>query len=180
MLPKKELDKTAILKLLQDLDTSLEGIQRKIRLYCVGGTIMVLSGLRATSKDVDFIADREDFRTISRYIAEVELKEKMRFDIFPDGHMPNYQYKDYQTHATDAPFLFKHIQLYFLDTIDFVLTKAIAGRKLDYRDINSITSPDNVPKEELLERFKNIKPNVGESSEIERKFNKFVSDFYRK
>lgn len=181
MPPKhKEMDKQEILNLLNRIDLELEGIQKKIKLYCVGGTILVLSGQRTVSKDVDFIVDRADFRTISGCIAEADWKNHIQVDLFQDGHMPKYQYKEYQTHAKEAPFLFKNIQLYFLDTIDLILTKAIAGRSSDYEDIRRIApSPAGIPKDELLNRFKNIKPNAGESAEIERKFNKFISDFYK-
>jgi hypothetical protein len=51
----KRLRREDMLEILKDLDSSLEGIQRKLHLYCLGGTYLVLSSLRDSSKDVDFL-----------------------------------------------------------------------------------------------------------------------------
>ncbi|MBW2968978.1 hypothetical protein KY314_02580, partial [Candidatus Woesearchaeota archaeon] len=154
------IDKKKTLSLLRDIDSCLEGIQRKIKLYCVGGTLLVLSDIKFFSNDVDFIASYEDYRTISSHTAEIEWKNKIRFDVFSDGAMPNYAYPYYYEHATKAPFIFDNINLYYLDEVDLILTKAIAGRPKDYEDILLITNfSKNIPKEEFIERFKKIKPN---------------------
>lgn len=61
----KRLDKKGMLHVLRELDTNLTGIQRKLKLYCLGGTVLVLSDLRHSSKDVDFIVSEEDFRALA-------------------------------------------------------------------------------------------------------------------
>jgi len=95
-----------MLNILRELDTNLKGIQRKLKLYCLGGTVLVLSDLRHSSKDVDFIVSREDFRALSGHIAEMEWKNKITIDIFPDGLLPKYQYPYYEEHAKKMNFFF--------------------------------------------------------------------------
>ncbi|MBN1644543.1 hypothetical protein JW851_00685 [Candidatus Woesearchaeota archaeon] len=174
------LTKKSILHMLRDLDMCLEGIQKKVKLYGLGGTVLVLSDLRHSSKDVDFITSREDFRTLSGHITEIEWKKKIQFDIFPDGSLPKYRYSDYNIHAKKAPFEFKNIELFYLDTIDLVLTKALASRDTDIKDIELLApSKNRVPKEELIRRFKNIKPAPKEANELKNNFNKFINEYYK-
>lgn len=177
----KELDKEDMLQVLYELDESLAGISRKIKLYGLGGTFLVLFGIRDISKDLDFIVNRADFRTLSGFVAEIEWKRRVRFDLFPDGLLPGYKYSDYAMNAKKYPLNFNNIELYFLDTVDLVLTKILAGRDDDYADITRMkATPAAVPKEELLRRFKQIQPAPETSDEIKTKFNNFVSEFYKK
>jgi hypothetical protein len=176
----KELRKRDILAILEKLDNSLNGIQRKIRLYCLGGTTLMLSDLRDMSKDVDFISSRQDFRAMSGSIAEIERREGIRFDIFPDGILPDYDLKDYELHAKKAQLNFKNIEVYHLDTADIVLTKALAGRAEDYEDIKLLVqSPHEVPKEVLVKRYEKIKPAPDKKEILKSRFEKFVSEFYK-
>lgn len=177
----KELSKNDMLKVLRQLDDCLDGMQRKVRLYGLGGTVLVLSELRYQSKDADFIVSREDFRVLSGHISEMEWKEKIQFDLFPNGLLPDYQYSEYAVNAKRASFQFKNIELFYLDAIDLVLTKALAGRTRDFEDIHLIAqSEKNIPKEELIKRFKKVLPAPNKKEEIKTKFERFVSEFYKK
>jgi len=176
----KELTKKDVLGVLEQIDNSLEGIQRKIKLYCLGGTMLTLSDLRRLSKDMDFIASRQDVRAISGTIAEIERTSQVRFDIFPDGALPDYNYRDYALHAKKAPLYFKNIELYYLDTADIVLTKALAARAVDYADINLVApSPSEIPKEKLIERYEKIKPDSDKKEILKNRFEKFIAEFYK-
>jgi len=183
MLPRQKgrrLDRTGMLNVLRELDDNLDGIQKKVKLYCLGGTVLVLSNLRHSSKDVDFIVNRDDFRTLSGHIAEMEWKSKITIDIFPDGMLPKYKYPYYKRHAKKQNFPFKNIDIYYLDTIDLVLTKAIAGRDTDLKDISMLAPvKDDIPKQELINRFQEIIPAANEGEEIKSKFERFVSEFYK-
>ena len=176
----KRLDRKAMLGILRELDDNLIGIPRKINLYCLGGTVLVLSDLRHSSKDVDFILSREDFRTLSEHIAEIEWKKKVTIDIFPDGLLPKYQYPNYKKHAKKMNFSFENIEIYYLDTVDLVLTKALAGRDTDIKDIHLLApSKEVIPKDELIQRFNNIIPATNKTEELKNKFDLFISEFYK-
>jgi len=175
----KKLYRDDMLKLLRDLDAKLEGMQRKVRLYGVGGTVMVLSNIRDASKDVDFIVSFNDFRALSGHIAELERLQQVRIDLFPDGDMPDYKLGEYPLHAQKAPFDFKNLELYYLDKIDFVLTKALAGRFDDVEDVlHFVSSRKEVPLDILTQRYHKIVPNPGKEAELKSKFDKFVNEVY--
>jgi len=176
----RELRKRDVIAVLEKLDSSLEGIQRKIKLYCLGGTMLMLSDLRDTSKDVDFIASRQDFRAISGTVAEIERQEGVRIDVFPDGMLPDYDYKDYDIYARKSPLYFKNIEIYNLDTADLILTKVLAGRAVDYSDIKLLVqSSHEVPKEVLVKRYEKIKPAPDKKEILKSRFEKFISEFYK-
>lgn len=95
--------------------------------------------------------------------------------------MPEYRYEDYVSNARPAPFTFKNIEVYFLDKIDWVLTKILAGRPSDFQDINTLVkSPEEVPAGELIERYKKITPAPGKENEVRARFETFVQEFYKK
>ncbi len=179
-MPKdKEIDKNKLFHILNKLDKDLDGIQRKVKLYFVGGTILVFSGLRSISKDIDFIVSRKDFQALSSHAAELEYKEKVRIDIFPDGEMPYYKYQNYLINAEYLLSNFKNLELYRIDDTDFLLTKALAGRDRDYDDIKTMKiTKESVKREELLKRFKNIVIEKNKEDELKKRFEKFLIEFY--
>lgn len=176
----KQFTKTRTLEFLTQLDEKLEsdGCQRKFKLYAMGGTKMVLLGMRHSSKDVDFLVSREDYRTLSSYRAQIEWKEKVSFDIFVEGNLPGYAYEDFERNATKAPYQFRRIELYFIDDIDFIITKVLAGRFQDLEDIKSILNIRPIPKEKIIERFRKIKFKSDKEKEFKEKFEEFLSKFY--
>lgn len=174
-----QFTKKKTLEFLTELDEKLakDGYQAKFKLYCMGGTKMILSDLRYSSDDVDFLTSREDFRVFSSYIPEFE-RQKVRFDVFPEGELPGYGYKEYKEHAKRMPYRFKHLDIYFIDDIDFVITKALAGREKDIKDLKILFKKKIIPKEKLLERFQKIKFKSDKERELKEKFDEFIRGFY--
>lgn len=180
MTKDKWLTKEDVLSILRKIDRELEGLPRSIKLYCVGGTYLSLSDVKGASKDLDFILSRRDFRAISGIASEIEIKDRVRLDLFPDGEMKGYQLIGYEAHAQKVPLSFDHIEVYQPDLVDFVLTKAIAGRAEDYEDIARLVKDKRqVPRTKLSARFKELKFSPDEEAEIKRKFHAFIKDFYR-
>ncbi|MBW2990122.1 hypothetical protein KY348_00280 [Candidatus Woesearchaeota archaeon] len=176
----KELTKENVLSILREIDSDLEGLQRKLRLYCLGGTQLALIDLRTVSKDIDFIVSHNDWMMLSGPVARIENKKEIRFDVFPGGELPNYTYQSYTFHAKKLPFYFNNLEIYSIDDADFVLTKALSGRGIDYEDIDTLLSGGiEIPKEVLVERFKGVKPMKGKEREIKDKFEKFLNEFYK-
>jgi hypothetical protein len=176
----QELTKENVISIIREIDSDLEGVQRKLKLYCLGGTKLVLTGLRSISKDIDFIVSREDLLAVGGPMTRIEWQKKIRIDVFPDGELPNYRYPSCIANAKKLPLHFNHLEIYLLDDADFVLTKALAGRSTDYEDIETLLSGKNqIPQETLRERFKNIKPTKGKDIELKGKFEKFISEYYK-
>ena len=177
----KELTKENVLSILRKIDSELEGLQRKLKLYCLGGTQLALTDVRTVSKDIDFIVSYDDWRMLSGPVARIENKMEIRFDVFREGEFPNYTYPSYTSHAKRLHFSFNNLEIYSIDDADFVLTKALSGRGVDYEDIETLLSKKTeIPKEVLIERFKNVKPMKGKEREIKDKFEKFLTEFYKR
>ena len=168
------------LEFLDRLDEGLvkDGHQRKFKLYCLGGTKMVLSGLRYMSKDVDFLLSRGDFTTLSSYVAEFNRRENMRFDVFPGAEFSGYSYPDFFRHSKKAPYKFRRLELYFIDDIDFVITKALAWRRKDVEDIKTILNKKKISRMEIMRRFEKVKFEPDREEEFRRKFDEFITEFY--
>jgi hypothetical protein len=180
-LQDKELTKEDILVILREIDHHLEGLQRKLKLYCVGGTQLALSNRRTVSKDIDLIVSHEDWFPLSGPVAHIEWNKNIRFDVFPGGALPNYTYPSYAVHARRLPLYFNHLEIYLLDDLDFIITKAISGRSADYEDIALLSlDKTKISKDSLIDRFKNVKPVKGKENEIQSKFQKFITEFYKK
>jgi len=176
---EKYLNHQDILSVIRKIDRNLEGYQRKFRLYCIGGTYLAFSGIDESSKDIDFILSHEDFRALSGIIAEIELKDKIRIDLFPDGEMPNFKLPNYDGHSSRVLSL-DHLNVYKIDMVDFVLIKAIAGRVQDYKDIEKLVKDKSLMhKEKLIERFNELEIAKNKEDDIKRKFWAFIDEFYR-
>jgi hypothetical protein len=177
---RKVFDKRRTLAFLGELDDELvgQGYQRKLSLYCAGGTKMVLSGLRHGSVDLDFMLSRQDFRVLGGYVVEYFRKHKLRLDLFPEGEMPGYSYPDFRDNAVRALFKFRRFDLYYIDDVDFVITKALAGRQKDREDIDAIFSVRKIPKAGVLERYQKIRFAPDKEEELRGKFEEFISNYY--
>ena len=109
----------------------------------------------------------------------MELKDRIRIDLFPDGEMPGFILPDYDARSVRVK-SFEHIDVYRIDLITFVLTKAIAGRREDYRDIEKIVrEKSSVPREKLIEMFQQLRLSKEKEDEIKKKFWAFVDEFYK-
>lgn len=172
--------KRATLEFLGRLNERLrkEGFQRPFRLYCTGGTKMVLSDLRESSVDVDFMLSAQDFRALSSYAAEIDREGHYRFDLFPAGEMPGYRFRGFAERAYPSSFQFSHLELYFVDDVDFVITKALAFRDRDVSDLEVFLSKRTIAKDEVIKRFEQVAFKPERERELRRNFEEFLKMFY--
>jgi len=171
--------KEDLLRVLHKIVNDIEGVQRKIKLYCIGGTELMLAGVRESSKDIDLIMSDKDFTAISSAIAEIEWKEKVRIDPFPNGRMPGYKLPIYSKNAKKAPYLFKNIELYLIDKINFLITKSLGGRDADLEGISQFVSVEDAPESEVRKRFNGLKLDKDQENKIKSKFESFIQEFYK-
>lgn len=94
--------------------------------------------------------------------------------------MPGYNFPNYAEHIEPAPFLFKNIELYYVDKPNLILTKVLAGRDKDMRDIAIVLEGEKVPEQELRKRFHALILSKEKEKELKSKFELFVNAFYNK
>ena len=170
------IDKRRLISYVNSIDSKLKGYTKKINMYCVGGTALTLRDKKILSYDMDFAVSREDFRTLSGIIAEIEWKEKVRIDLMPEGeHVDYFLPYDYQRGVRKIG-LFKNINLFIVSDLDLVLMKALAGRPKDYKDTEGMIGKIN--KNNLLRRFEQLKFKEGKKESLKRKLDEFIASVY--
>ncbi len=174
---EKFLTKRNLMNILKDLDRNLEGLQRKIKLYCVGGTELVFEDLRDSSKDIDFILSRKDFNVISEYKAYLELNKHIRIDLFPEGEMPGYTFSDYAKYGK-LEYKFKHLELYYLDRAALVLMKILSSRDRDLVDIGLLLTRVKLSKNKLEKLYSSFKIDKDKKKGFERNFKRFIKSYF--
>jgi hypothetical protein len=178
---RTDITKRELHQFLRSLDSQLQGRQKKVKLYFVGGSKLALENVRDFSKDIDFIVSRDDWRAISGMVAEFEETSKIKIDAFPCGQMPNYDYLNYADNAKRSQTIpLDSLEVYCIDDADFLLTKALAGRDVDFRDVDIyFARKPKVSQETLRSRFSQVKPLKEKDEEISSRFARFVEEYYK-
>jgi len=174
------VDKRATLDILQTLDSYLEEYERRFPIYLMGGSALVLRGEQEDSKDADFITNSNGYLALGEAVKRLERERGIRIDRFKDGQIISYRYEDYYLRAEKISGLrLKHIDVYVLDFVDIILTKALAGRRQDIDKILELKKRGIIaPRDELERRFKKVIPYKGKEKEINTRFQNFLKAYY--
>jgi hypothetical protein len=152
----KDLD--TFLKLVADLDTEIE-------LFAIGGTAMVLKGIKEATKDIDFMTTcGQD--TIRRLLKTAGLKEesasgacniwyldRIRIDVFYGPAIMGVplppDWRELSEHVRDIG----KVKLYILDWYDIIITKIARSEERDYADALAIIQHQRMDTKKLKERY---------------------------
>lgn len=180
-IPKEEkfLTKRDLIGILRGLDRSLDGLQRKIKLYCIGSTELLFDGLRHSTKDVDFILSGQDFKVITGHIANLESKENIRIDLFPEGNMPGYNFSNYIKYSKLLGYRFDYIELYYLDKSVLILMKILSGRDRDLEDVKLLLNKTRLSKGNLEELYSSLKIDRCNKRKFARNFKGFIKNYFK-
>lgn len=174
----KRVDRRATLDILQTLDSYLEKYEKKFPIYLMGGSALILRNQQADSKDVDFITNANGYLALGSAVSRLEKELGVRIDFFKDGYIISYSYEDYFLRAKKVLSL-RHLDVYVLDYVDIILTKALSGRDKDRDVIASLKRRGIVAsKDELKRRFQKVVPNRGKEQEIKTRFEDFLKVYY--
>jgi len=155
----KELE--AFLQLLADLNEPME-------LFAMGGTAMVLKGIKAATKDIDFMTPLPQER-IRKLFTLAGLKEKqkstacniwmlgnIRIDLFYRGFVMGIPFptdwKQKSEHVRDLG----KLRLYILNWQDILITKIARNEPRDIEDCVAIIRHQNIDVSELKKRYEGI------------------------
>jgi len=155
----KELD--SFLHLIADLD-------EEIVLFAIGGTAMVLKGIKESTKDIDFLTSSK-YEKIKRLFENAGLKEQnssqlcniwklndIRIDLFYDSFilgtdLPD-DWKELSEHIKDIG----KIKLYILNWYDIIITKLARSEDRDIQDCISIIKSQKISIKKLEKRYYNL------------------------
>ena len=146
------------LNLLADLDEELE-------LFTLGGTAMVLKGIKESTKDIDFLTT-ESSSKIKNLFVLAGLKEQssdkicniwrldgLRIDIFYDGFIFGIPFPEDWKALSEKLRDIGKIKLYVLNWYDLIITKIARSEKRDIEDIISIFESQKIDFEMLKKRY---------------------------
>ena len=139
------LDKNRLLDILGEWNRFLK---RKVHLIACGGTAMTLLGVKPSTKDVDFIAPREDeYRYLTKQLTALGYKpttgsgwmrqgEDFRFDIFSGNRIHTTELLvsplDEGRHVVFMEF--SHLYIGILNDYDLIASKLMRGTRVDFED----------------------------------------------
>lgn len=157
----KETDHTDLRKIL----TIFADSQKKIKLYAIGGTAMVIKGLKEVTKDIDFITtnDQEEIKSILKKSGFKENRTGMvnvwfddnnlRLDIFYGPYIIGVDLeKDWQELSEFIEKL-NQVELYVLNWYDIIITKIARSEDRDLEDIFQIMKTQKIDFKTLKKRY---------------------------
>ena len=151
-------DLDSFLNLLSDLNEPLE-------LFAIGGTAMVLEGIKEATKDIDFLTT-ENYDKIKRIFSLAGLKEEssnkvcniwrlnnIRIDIFYEGFILGVPFPDDWKNLSKKIREVGKIKLYLLNWYDIIITKISRSEARDIEDILAIIKNQKLDIKFLKKRY---------------------------
>lgn len=133
-------------------------LRHPIRLYLVGGTVIVDLGLREATLDVDYVVQADDIRALEEFESLIpELKNGLHINAVP---------------ASPADFLpvpadvlarstyvrsYGNVHVYYYDLPSTIISKAARGAERDLADVESLIRAGAVTWDEVETRWQEIR-----------------------
>lgn len=154
-------DLELFLNLLADVDEELE-------LFALGGTAMVLKGIKESTKDIDFLT-AEPYSKIKKLFILAGLKEEspsklcniwrlqnIRVDVFYDGFIFGVPFPDDWKELSEKLRDIGKVRLFVLNWYDLIITKIARSEERDIGDILAILTSQKIDFEVLKKRYYSI------------------------
>lgn len=152
----------------KDIGTFLKLIAKAnidLNLFAMGGTAMLLSGIKESTKDIDFMTTNS-YGTIKEIFDKVGLTEKstsklcniwylddIRIDIFYDAFILGTTLPDDWNKMSRYIKEIGKIKLSILNWYDIIITKLSRSEKRDIDDILMILKKENIDFKKLKKRY---------------------------
>jgi len=152
----KELE--SFLQLLADLDVEME-------LFAIGGTAMVLKGIKESTKDIDFLTT-SGYPDVKRLFTLAGLREESssracniwylgetRIDLFFSGSIMGVTFPDDWRELSEHIRDIGKVRLYILNWYDILITKIARSEERDIKDAIDIIKSQRLDFKRLKERY---------------------------
>jgi len=143
-------------------------LNRRIAIIAVGGTAMTLLGLKPSTMDVDFCVESKNLKALKKVFTNDEFK----IDFFQNGFIFSEQLPDdYMEKSNRIEAGLINLDLRALSAVDLIITKAARYNERDEEDIMTIIKTNKIRKQELEQRFKQVRKTfVGRTKDYEHHF----------
>ncbi len=161
---QQRLTKNQLLEILEGWNHIL---RRRVRMIACGGTAMTLLGVKASTKDVDFLVPNDkEYKYLTAKLMDIgyELQigwqregEPFRFDLFRGNKIHTTTLLDSPLERERHTLLFEYSHLYIgiLNDYDLIASKLMRGTTVDFEDCIALTRArkDQLDLTRLVERF---------------------------
>lgn len=160
------LNKDELLDILREWNRYLKG---KIHLIACGGTAMTLLGVKASTKDIDFmVPDLKEYGSLTKQLPILGYKqtsgrgwqrqgEIFHFDIFRGNkiHTTELLYSPLQVGGNTLVAEFSHLYIGILNDYDLISSKLMRGTRVDFEDclLLAIAHKEELNIEKLVAHF---------------------------
>lgn len=169
-------------------------LRRKVRMIACGGTAMTLLGIKASTKDVDFmVPDIGEYNYLTKQLPAMGYKqtngpgwqrkgEVFHFDIFRGNniHTTGLLESPLEEGRNSLMIELSHLYIGILNDYDLISSKLMRGTRVDYEDCVMLATAhkDVLDLERLTAHFhkmvsydvaeERLKPNIGHFLELLR------------
>lgn len=154
--------------LLAELETWNSFLKRKIHLIACGGTALTLLGIKASTKDIDFMVPNSDeYAYLVKILADLGYRSVTGYGLTRDNKLVFDLFRGNRIHTTellDTPLRdngnifyeeFTYVYVGILNFYDLIISKLFRGSQIDFDDCAMLVEAkkDRIDFGILKERF---------------------------
>ncbi|HIH17612.1 MAG TPA: hypothetical protein HA282_04895 [Nanoarchaeota archaeon] len=176
----EKIDKVKLLEIISRIKEISK--EKDVTLYALGGTALTLLDLKGESKDIDFIINKEDWVLISEVLTNISDEYSVRIDRFFNGWMVGYWLPDDFREKAIKLIMENNLKIESPALMDLLITKLIANRVADRRDIESILENyTGLSQNETLDRLSEYTFNKPQEGREKKQFiQNFIIEYFAK
>ncbi|MBI3977232.1 MAG: hypothetical protein HY331_03510 [Chloroflexi bacterium] len=126
-------------KLEQFLAALGRALRRPIRLYLVGGTVLVDAGLRGATLDIDFTVDADDATAVADFEKVVPaLKDRLNVNVEPASPADFMPVRQGALGKSRYVRNYGPVSVYYYDPVSLVLAKVARASERDMADVETM------------------------------------------
>lgn len=159
---RKEINAEELFELLSSISKFIE---KRVRMYALGGTALTILNIKASTRDIDLnIESKKEYDYICRIFEDIGFEksgtyrwitqEGLAFDLFWGSDIMGTSLLPDCLSQAKYIGSFGRIELYTLSLYDIIISKLARGDPRDFDDIKSIFENKRVSLEKLTERYK--------------------------
>lgn len=162
---KQEINTKRLYELLESIEKFIE---RKVKLYALGGTALTILKIKPSTIDIDVnIHSKAEYEYICKVFEQIGFEEKssirwitqegLAFDLFHGSNILGTDLLDDALKKSKFIKSFGNIELFTLSLEDIIISKLARGDNRDFEDIKRIIKKVNL--KELIKRYKETMEN---------------------
>ena len=159
---KKETNANELFELLNSISKFIE---KKIKMYALGGTALTILGIKLSTLDIDINIDsHKDYKYICEIFEKIgferigtirwQTQEGLFFDLFMGSNILGTELLPDFLKKSKFIKSFGNIELYTLSLEDIIISKLARGDSRDFLDIKKIFEYQRINLPELIKRYK--------------------------